>query len=99
MKKITIFTNETLCQEKMADLNTLANLPQEVSKTITPILKHTTLDKWFFCYSVCISPDNVNGKAAECEALIAEWIDDELCTVEEKTDQELIDEGWLPEEE
>lgn len=95
--KILIFTNETTANDKMDELIANADLPQEVSKTITTLYKHTTQDKWWFFRADCENMDFANGGVAANTTLMNGWVSSEICTEEDKTMQELIDEGYLPE--
>ena len=97
--QILIFTNENLLQEKMQEIISNANLSQQISEKVTNIYKHTTLDKWWFYRDPCEHPSCVNGGSSANTDLINQCINDGDCIQEDKTKQELIDEGYLPPEE
>ena len=94
--KILIFTNENTADTKMAELIANANLPQEETKKITTLYKHTSEDECWFYRSDCENVECANGGVADNTSLIDGWIADTTCTEEDLTKQELIDQGYLP---
>ena len=88
---IITFTSEESMDSKMSLYSGWANLTE--GDTITSKYKHTTQDIWWFSKDDVVNPNYVNGASSQ----IQEDIDDTISPPDilEKTQQELIDEGFL----
>lgn len=93
--KILEFTTEQNGIDLLETCSSNSNLSNNISSSITYLLEHTTNGKKW-CYRENLENINVcAGNESLNTAEINQYISDSKCIELEKTNQELIDEGYL----
>jgi hypothetical protein len=96
--KILVFTSEPDADSFLATCNTNAEFdPNGTTKTICSVIKHQTEEKWWFykddLYNKDYAGKGVDKNISEVNKEIAQGSCEQL----ERTHQQLINEGYLPE--
>ena len=95
--KILQWTTEETAQSFLDSCNANANLPQQVSLTIQEVRSHTTdTNIWWMYRTPLEDHDYANGGVAANTILIDSGLVAEDFIELEKTEQELIDDGYEP---
>jgi hypothetical protein len=97
--KILEFTTEQYGVDLLSICASNANLIGDTSSSLTSLIINTTNSKNLCYKDYLVCKSSCAGNEALNEAEIVKYISDGKCVELEKTNQQLIDEGYLPEPE